>query len=184
MRHLRPAFVLIMAFTLLTGIAFPLAFTGLATTFVPSRAGGSLIVQNGKVIGSSLIGQDFTAARYFHGRPSATTPPYNASASGGSNLGPSSKALVARVRAAVALNGPAPVPADAVTTSASGLDPDISPANADRQVARIAQARGLPAAKVRALVNAHVQGRFLGIFGEPRVNVLALNRALDKIGPQ
>lgn len=184
MQHLRPAFTLIAVFTLLTGLAFPFAFTGFATGLVPGLAGGSLITQGGHVIGSSLIGQAFTKPGYFHGRPSATTPAYNASASSGSNLGPTSKALVARVKADVAAMGATPVPADAVTTSASGLDPDISPANAERQVARVAAARHLPEDQVRALVASHVQGRFLGIFGEPHVNVLALNLALDKIGPQ
>ena len=143
------------------------------------------------MVGSALIGQSFAADRYFHGRPSATTDtdpndpsktiaaPYNASSSGGSNLGPTSKALLDRVTADVAANGPAPVPADMVTTSASGLDPDISPANAARQVARVAAARRLPEERVRALVAAHTEGRLFGLLGEPRVNVLALNLALD-----
>jgi K+-transporting ATPase ATPase C chain len=190
MQHVRPALVLIALFTVLTGIAFPLAFTGLATTLVPGRANGSLLVRNGQVVGSALIGQAFTSARYFHGRPSATTAPdpkdpsktvpapYDASASGASNLGPTSKALIDRVRADAA-GRPSPIPADAVTTSASGLDPDISPANAQTQVARVAAARSIPEDRVRAAVTAHTQRRVLGIFGEPRVNVLALNLALD-----
>jgi len=191
MAYLRPALVLVLLFTLLTGLALPLAFTGAATALAPARANGSLIVGNGKVVGSALIGQNFTSDRYFHPRPSATTDtdpndptktipvPYDASSSGGSNLAPTSKALLDRVRADVAKAGVAPVPADMVTTSASGLDPDISPANAARQVARVAVARGLPEDQVRALVAAHTGGRSLGVFGEPRVNVLALNLALD-----
>ncbi len=191
MAHLRPALVLIALFTLLTGIAFPLAFTGAATALVPGRANGSLIVRDGHVIGSALIGQNFAGDQYFHGRPSATTDtdpndpsktvpvPYDASSSGASNLGPTSKALLDRVTADVAANGPAPVPADLVTTSASGLDPDISPANAARQAARVAAARKLPEERVRALVAAHTEGRLFGLLGEPRVSVLALNLALD-----
>ena len=198
MRHLRPALVLIVLFTALTGLAFPLAFTGAATALVPGRAGGSLIRRDGRVIGSALIGQDFAAARDFHGRPSATTDtdpndptktiavPYDANSSGGSNLAPTSKALIDRVtaeiaKADIAKAGPLPVPGDMVTTSASGLDPDISPANAERQVARVAAARGLPADQVRALVAAHTEGRTLGLLGERRVNVLALNLALDSL---
>ena len=191
MQHLRPALVLVALFTLLLGVAFPLAFTGVATALVPDRAAGSLVVRDGHVVGSALIGQSFSAARYFQPRPSATTEPdpadptksvatpYDASASGGSNLGPTSKALIDRVAASLADEAAKPVPADAVTTSASGLDPDISQANALRQAARVAAARGLPEARVRALVAAQTQGRFLGVFGEPRVNVLALNLALD-----
>jgi len=191
MTYLRPALVLVLLFTLLTGIALPLAFTGAATALVPGRANGSLVERDGKVVGSALIGQAFTSARYFHGRPSATTDtdpndssktvpaPYNASGSGASNLGPTSKALLDRVTADVAANRPAPVPGDMVTTSASGLDPDISPANAARQVARVAAARGLPEARVGALLAAHTKGRLLGFLGESRVNVLALNLALD-----
>jgi K+-transporting ATPase ATPase C chain len=191
MAHLRPALVLIALFTLLTGIALPLAFTGAATALVPGRANGSLLARDGQVIGSALIGQSFAADRYFHGRPSATTDtdpndpsktiaaPYDASSSGGSNLGPTSKALLDRVTADVAANGPAPVPADMVTTSASGLDPDISPANAARQAARVASARKLPEERLRALIAAHTEGRLFGLLGEPRVNVLALNLALD-----
>jgi K+-transporting ATPase ATPase C chain len=196
MRHLRPALILIALFTALTGIAFPLALTGLATALVPHRAGGSLILRDGRIIGSALIGQSFTSPRYFHGRPSATTDtdpgdpsktiavPYDADSSGGSNLAPTSKALLARVRADVAQAGPLPVPGDMVTASASGLDPDISPATAERQVAHVAAARGLPASQVRALVAAQTQGRLFWVFGEPRVNVLLLNLALDALRPQ
>ncbi len=191
MVHLRPALVLVLLFTLLSGLALPLAFTGAATALIPERANGSLIVANGRVVGSALMGQNFTADRYFHPRPSATTEtdprdpgktipvPYDASSSGGSNLAPTSKALLDRVKAAIATSGPAPVPGDMVTSSASGLDPDISPANARRQVARVAAARGLPQDRVRALAAAQTRGRVLGFLGEPRVNVLKLNLALD-----
>ena len=194
--QLRPALVLVALFTLLTGLALPLGFVGLATALVPFQAGGSLIERNGHVVGSALLGQNFTQAKYFHGRPSATTDtdpadstktipaPYNAANSGGSNLGPTSKALVDRVTADVAQAGAKPVPGDAVTTSASGLDPDISPENADRQVARVAAARNLPEDRVRALLAAHTAGRLLGVVGEPRVNVLALNIALDEAVPK
>ncbi len=194
MIHLRPALVLIVLFTALTGVALPLGFSGAATVLVPRLAGGSLIERDGRIVGSALIGQNFTAARYFHGRPSATTDtdpkdptktiaaPYDASNSAGSNLGPTSKALLDRVKADVgAATG---VPADAVTSSASGLDPHISPANAERQVARVAAARGLPEARVRDIVAAHVEGRLFGLIGEPRVNVLALNMALDAAAPR
>ncbi len=189
MNHLRPALVLIALFTALTGLAFPLAFTGAATALVPHRANGSLLVRNGQVVGSALIGQNFTSDRYFHPRPSATVDtdpndasktvpaPYNADNSGGSNLGPTSKALIDRVTAAI--GGRGPVPGDAVTTSASGLDPDISPENAAGQVGRVAAARGMTPDQLRALIAAHTQPRFLGIFGEPRVDVLELNLALD-----
>jgi K+-transporting ATPase ATPase C chain len=193
-QHLRPAIVLILLFTLLLGLAFPLAMTGAATALVPGLARGSLIERGGRVVGSALIGQNFTSDRYFHPRPSAiaeTDPndpsktvaaPYDASSSGGSNLGPTSKALLDRVRGDVATHGPAPVPADIVTTSASGLDPDIAPETAMRQVTRVAAARGLPEQRVRALVAAQTRGRLLGLFGEPHVNVLALNLALDAAG--
>jgi len=200
MRHLRPAIVLIALFTMLTGIALPLAFTGAATALVPGRANGSLITRDGRVVGSALIGQAFASGRYFHGRPSATTgtdpndptktvpAPYDASSSGGSNLGPTSKALLDRVTDDVAAlgttGGPAPVTGDMVTSSASGLDPDISPANAARQAARVAAARGQPEDQVRALVAQHTRGRLLGLLGEPRVNVLALNMALDSAPPR
>jgi len=191
MQQLRPAIVLIALFTLLTGVAFPLVFVGFGHIAFPFQAGGSLIRQDGQVIGSTLIGQDFSAPRYFHPRPSATTEPdpkdasktipvpYAADNSAASNLGPTSKTLIERVTAAVKALGTDPVPADAVTTSASGLDPDISPENAVLQVARVAKARNLPEATVRDLVAANTRGRIAGFIGEPRVNVLALNRAID-----
>ena len=193
--HLRPAIVLVLLFTLLLGGAMPLLFTSVAGIVVPFQAGGSLIERDGKVIGSALLGQNFTSEKYFQPRPSATTnpdpndatktvaAPYDASSSGASNLAPTSKALIDRVTKDVKKLGPAPVPADAVTTSASGLDPDISPANALRQVADVAKARGLPEAKVRALVLANTQETFLGLIGEARVNVLKLNLALDALPP-
>ena len=195
MTYLRPALALVVLFTLLTGIALPLAFTGGATALVPERANGSLIVRDGRVVGSALLGQNFTADRYFHGRPSATTDtdpndpaktvpvPYDAASSGGSNLGPTSKALLDRVKgdiSALEASGVrVPVPGDMATASASGLDPDITPANAARQVAPVASARRLPEDQVRALVAGHTAGRLLGLLGERRVNVLALNLALD-----
>ena len=188
---LRPAIVLIVVFTAITGVALPLGFVGAARAVFPSQAGGSLIERDGRVIGSAIIGQSFVADRYFQGRPSATTDtdpkdatktvpaPYNAASSAASNAGPTSKALIDRVKTDIAAAGPAPVPADAVTTSASGLDPDVSPAMALRQVARVAAARKLPEERVRALVNENTDGRLLGLIGEPRVNVLRLNLALD-----
>jgi len=196
LRHLRPAIVLTLAFTALCGLAYPLAMTGLAQALFPAQAGGSLIVRNGAVVGSALIGQPFTADQYFHGRPSATTDtdpadatktvpaPYNAANSAGSNLGPTSQALADRVKADVATlqaEHPGPVPADLVTTSASGLDPDISPAAAEFQVARVAKARHIPEDRVRALVAAHTRDRLVGLIGEPTVNVLQLNLALDEL---
>lgn len=192
MQHVRPALALIAFFTLLTGVVIPLGMSGIATTVLPGLAQGSLIRRGDVVIGSALIGQNFTADRYFHPRPSATTDtdpkdpsktvpaPYNAAASTGSNLGPTSKAFVERVKADLASARIAtPVPADALTTSGSGLDPHISPENAARQVARVAAARKLPEDRVRALLAAHTEPRLLGFIGEPRVNVLALNLALD-----
>ncbi len=188
---LRPAITLIVLFTLLTGIAIPLALTGAAGVVFPSQAGGSLVERDGKLVGSALIGQNFTSDKYFWSRPSAITDPdpndstkqvaapYDATNSNGSNLGPTQKALVDRVTADIAKLGPAPVPADAVTTSASGLDPDISPANAARQVARVARARGMPEDKLRALLAVHTEAPALGFIGEAHVNVLALNLALD-----
>ena len=194
--QLRPALVLVALFTLLTGIALPLGFVGLAGIAFSRQAGGSLVERNGTIVGSALLAQNFTQARYFHARPSATTDidpadatktipaPDNAASSGGSNLGPTSQALVDRMTADIAQAGPAPVPGDAVTTSASGLDPDISPANAARQVARIAAARHLPEDRVQALVAEHTEGRLFGVIGEPRLNVLALNMALDAATPR
>jgi potassium-transporting ATPase KdpC subunit len=191
MTHLRPALVLVVLFTILTGLAFPLAFTGVATAVVPNLSNGSLIERNGHVIGSALLGQNFTDNRWFHPRESATTDtdpkdptktisvPYDASSSGASNLAPTSKALVDRVAGDVKALGGGPVPEDLVTTSASGLDPDISPEAAQFQVPRVAAARHLPEAALTALVGEQTQGRFLGIFGQPRVNVLALNLALE-----
>jgi len=195
--HLRPAIVLIVLFTVLTGVALPLAMTGIGGAIFPFQAGGSLIEKDGKVIGSALIGQNFTSDKYFWSRPSAisgpdpndaskTVPtPYDASNSAASNLAPTSKALIDRVTDSVKTlkgsEGEAPIPADAVTTSASGLDPDISPENALRQVARVAAARKLPEDKVRALVQAQTAMPFLGFIGQPRVNVLRLNLALDSL---
>lgn len=184
---LRPAAVFLGIFTLVTGIAYPLAVTGVAQLVFPGPANGSLLERDGQVVGSALIGQSFDEARYFWGRPSATNPlPYDARASTGSNLGPSNPTLLASVRDRVAsLRAAHPehaaqlLPVDLVTTSASGLDPHISPAAALFQVGRVARARGLPEERVRALVLAHVEGRTLGLLGEPRVNVLGLNLALD-----
>ena len=195
LRELRPAIVLVIVLTLITGLLYPLVMTGIAGVLFPSQAQGSLVTADGKVVGSSLIGQEFTSDKYFHGRPSATTAPdpndssktvpapYNAANSGGSNLGPTNKALIDRVKADVDKlkqeNPSAPVPIDLVTTTGSGLDPDISPEAALFQVPRVAKARNLPEDRLRQLVNQHVEGRLLGLFGEPRVNVLALNMALD-----
>jgi K+-transporting ATPase ATPase C chain len=197
--HLRPAFVLLTGLTVLTGLVYPLAITGIAGVALPHRAGGSLILNGDTIVGSSLIGQSFTEPKWFHGRPSATSAPdpadatktvdapYNAANSSGSNLGPLATKLIDRVKAdAEALKaetGAAAVPADAVTTSASGLDPDISPAFARLQVKRVATTRGLAPEKLEALIAAVTRGRDLGIFGEPRVNVLELNLALARLGP-
>lgn len=190
---LRPALVLLALFTALTGLAYPLAVTGIAQLAFPSAANGSPVIVGGRVVGSALIGQSFSSERYFHGRPSATTgadpadpaksveDPYNAASSTGSNLAPSSAVLAEAVKARVAALGGGPVPADLVTASASGLDPDISPAAAALQVARVAKARGLPEDEVRALVDRSILGRGFGVLGEPRVNVLALNLALDDL---
>ncbi|HEY8195322.1 MAG TPA: K(+)-transporting ATPase subunit C [Hyphomicrobium sp.] len=196
LRELRPAIVLLAALTIITGFLYPLAITGISQILFPRQAQGSLIVQDGKVIGSELIGQSFTSAKYFHGRPSATTgtdpadpsktvpQPYNAVNSMGSNLGPTNKALIDRAKADVeklkAENSSMPVPIDLVTTSGSGLDPDISPDAAMFQVPRVAKARNLPEEDLRNLVEKHVDGRLFGILGEPRVNVLALNLDLDR----
>lgn len=187
---LRSAVVLLGALALLTGIVYPLAVTGIAQVVFPRAANGSLLVMDGRVLGSSLIGQPFSAHGYFWSRPSATSPvPYNATASAGSNLGPTNPALVAAVQERVAalraadpgLTGPIPV--DLVTASASGLDPDISPAAALVQVPRVARARGLPEEVLRRLVRTQTENRALGFLGEPRVNVLALNLALDRLRP-
>jgi K+-transporting ATPase ATPase C chain len=197
LREIRPAIVVLVALTLVTGLAYPLAITGIAQIVFPRQAQGSMIERDGHVVGSALIGQTFADDKYFHGRPSATTAPdpkdstktvaapYNAANSGGSNLGPSNKALIDRVQGDLAKlkqeNPAAPVPLDLVTTSASGLDPDISPEAAQFQVPRIAKARNLPENRVRELVADQTEGRFLGLLGEPRVNVLLLNLALDRL---
>lgn len=196
-QHLRPALVMIAVFTLLTGLAYPLAITAVSQVVFSAAANGSLMVKDGKVVGSALIGQAFTSDGYFQPRPSATTAadpqdasktvdaPYNAASSAGSNLGPITQKLLDRVKGDVeslragGIGGPIPV--DAVTTSASGLDPHISPETALLQVSRVAKARGLPEDRVRALVAANIQGRALGLLGEPRVNVLRLNLALEAL---
>jgi len=199
-KHLRPAIMLTVLMTALTGLGYPLAMTGVAGLLFPYQAKGSLIERDGKIIGSELIGQNFTDDGYFHGRPSATTDtdpndssktvpaPYNASNSGGSNYGPTSKALVDRVTGdsdlLAATNPSAKVPVDLVTTSASGLDPDITPAAALFQIPWVAKARGLPEDRLRRLVEDNTAGRILGILGEPHVNVLKLNLALDKLAKE
>lgn len=181
----RPAIVLTLAFTLLTGVAYPLAVTGIGQLAFPNAANGSRVETGSTVVGSALIGQNFTQAKYFSPRPSATAEvPYNAGASGGSNYGPTDKRLIERVKTGVAALRETRAAADAATTSGSGLDPDISPANAQSQVARVAAARGLDPQKLAALVTRMTAEPVLGIFGEPRVNVLALNMALDAEAPQ
>jgi K+-transporting ATPase ATPase C chain len=195
LREIRPAILVLLLLTAITGLAYPLAMTAIAGVIFPKQAQGSLIEKDGKVIGSALIGQEFKGDQYFHGRPSATlgpdpadasktvSAPYNAANSGGSNLGPTSKALNDRVKEDVgklkAENPSAPVPVDLVTTSASGLDPDISPEGALFQVPRVSRARNISEDRVRQLVTENTRGRFAGLIGEPRVNVLALNLALD-----
>ena len=183
---LRPAITLFIFLSVVTGIIYPLAVTGIAKTLFPSAANGSLVENGGKLVGSMLIGQNFTGAQYFWGRPSATSPnPNNGTASGGSNLGPLNPALADAVKARIAAlkqtdpSNTKPVPIDLVTASASGLDPEISPAAAEYQIERVAKARNLQTEQVRKLMDQHTEARQLGIFGEPRVNVLALNLALD-----
>ena len=200
LKEIRPAIILLVALTLITGLAYPLAMTAIAGVVFPKQAEGSLIERDGKVIGSALIGQEFKDDKYFHGRPSATSAadpadatktvpaPYNAANSSGSNLGPTSKALNDRVKEDVdklkAENPSAAVPVDLVTTSGSGLDPDISPEAAQFQVPRVAKARNMPEERVSQLVTENTQGRLAGVLGEPRVNVLALNMALDAAAPK
>ena len=195
LRQIRPAIMMIIVMTVITGLIYPLGMTGLAQLIFPHQANGSLIEKDGTVIGSELIGQNFTDDKYFHGRPSATTAPdpadptkslpapYNAANSGGSNLGPTSKALNDRMKEDIeklkAENPSANIPVDLVTTSASGLDPDISPEGALFQVLRVAKARNMPEDRVRQLVEENTSRRFVGLLGEPKVNVLALNLALD-----
>lgn len=197
LREIRPAILVLVVLTLITGLAYPLAMTGIAGAIFPKQAQGSLIEKDGKVIGSALIGQEWKEDKYFHGRPSATlapdpadssktvSAPYNAANSGGSNLGPTSKALADRIKEDVdklkAENPKMAVPVDLVTTSASGLDPDISPEAALFQVPRVAKVRNLPEDRVMQLVTENTKGRLAGLLGEPRVNVLALNLALDSI---
>lgn len=190
---LRPAIAVVGVFTLLLGLAAPLALTGIAGAAFPHQAGGSLVRRDGQVIGSALIGQDFSDPRYFHPRPSATTgadpenpgstrpAPYNAAASAASQAGPSSAALLEAVRGRIADAGLQPVPADAVTASASGLDPDISPENAARQIPRIAAARGLPEERIAALASSAIEGPQFGVLGQARINVLRLNGLLDAL---
>ena len=199
LREIRPAIMMIVVMTILTGLIYPLGMTGLAQLLFPHQANGSLIEKDGRVIGSALIGQNFASDKYFHGRPSATTEPdpkdptktisvpYAADNSVGSNLGPTSRALIDRVKAdaaRLATENKAPIPVDLATASASGLDPDITPAAAAFQTARVAKARNLPVDRVQELVDRYTQSRWLGILGEKRVNVLKLNMALDSLPPR
>lgn len=186
LKHLRPALVMIVVLTLVTGLVYPLAITAVGQALFPAQANGSLVARDGRTVGSALIGQSFTDPGYFHGRPSATAPePYNAAASSGSNLGPSNRALIERIGAEAEMlraeNPVTPAPVDLVTTSGSGLDPDITPEAAAFQASRVAVARGLAADSIQALVAAHIEDRAIGLIGEPRVNVLALNLALDEL---
>ena len=194
LKELRPAILMVVVSTVLFGLAYPLGMTGIAQIAFPWQANGSLITKNGQVIGSALIDQNFTSAKYFHGRPSVTTDtdahgktisaPYNAANSLASNLGPTSKPLLNRIKGdtkTLKVENRAPIPVDLVTSSGSGLDPDITPAGAYFQIPRVAKARGLPEDRLKELVDQHVEGRFLGLFGEPHVNVLKLNLALDEI---
>jgi potassium-transporting ATPase KdpC subunit len=198
LREIRPAIVLVITLTLITGVAYPFAITGIAQVIFPDKAQGSLVERDGKVVGSALIGQEFTSEGYFHGRPSATTTPdpndstksvpapYNAANSGGSNLGPTNKSLIERIQGDIEKlkqeNPSAQVPSDLVTTSGSGLDPHISPEAALFQVPRVAKARNLPENQIRQLVAENTSDRLVGLLGEPRVNVLQLNLALDRVG--